>query len=98
MKLDNEIVKDRLRKSLGDEYDLSKVDYINKNENITLICKKHGDFSARLSAFTKRKQRCQDCKRDEQLEVYLKFLKSNYPHISYFSERDRAWRRADFLK
>ena len=69
MKLDNEIVKDRLRKSLGDEYDLSKVDYINKNENITLICKKHGDFSARLSAFTKRKQRCQDCKRDEQVNA-----------------------------
>ena len=78
MKLNNEKVKKRLRDIFGNEYDLSKVNYINKNEKIILVCKKHGEFSARLSAFTKRKQRCQDCKRDEQLEVYLKFLKSNY--------------------
>ena len=40
MKLNNEIVKDRLRKVFGNEYDLSKVNYIDKNENIILICKK----------------------------------------------------------
>ncbi|MDB4204988.1 endonuclease domain-containing protein [Polaribacter sp.] len=83
MKLNNEKVKKRLRDIFGNEYDLSKVNYINKIEKIILVCKKHGEFSARLSAFTKRKQRCQDCKRDEQLEVYLKFLKSNYPYITY---------------
>ena len=83
MKLNNGIVKDRLIKIFGDEYDLSKVNYIDKNENIILICKKHGEFSARLSSFVKRKQRCQDCKKSEQLQTYLEYLKSNYPHINY---------------
>ena len=53
MKLNNDIVKERLREIFGNEYDLSQVNYINKNENITLVCRKHGEFSARLSSFTK---------------------------------------------
>tara|TARA_B100001059_G_scaffold32968_1_gene26499 strand:+ start:684 stop:2411 length:1728 start_codon:yes stop_codon:yes gene_type:complete len=80
-------VRERLRETFGDEYDLSKVNYINKNENIILICKKHGEFSARLSAFTKRGQRCQNCKKDEQLLFYNDYLKSNHPHISFLNER-----------
>jgi very-short-patch-repair endonuclease len=83
MKLNNDIVKQRLKEVFGNEYDLSLVNYINKNENITLVCRKHGEFSARLSSFTKRHQRCQDCKKDEQLESYLKFLNDNCEYISF---------------
>lgn len=87
MKLNNDIVKERLREIFGNEYDLSQVNYINKNENITLICSKHGEFSARLSSFTKRQQRCQDCKKDEQLQSYIKFLHDNCEHISFISNQ-----------
>ena len=37
MKLTNDIVKQRLKEVFGNEYDLSLVNYINKNENITLV-------------------------------------------------------------
>ena len=83
MKLTNDIVKQRLKEVFGNEYDLSLVNYINKNENITLVCRKHGEFSAKLSSFTKRRQRCKDCKKDEQLESYLKFLNDNCEYISF---------------
>jgi len=67
MKLNNDIVIDRLKKAYGGEYDLSEVNYLNKNSNITLICRTHGPFEGRLSTLISRKQRCKQCKIDEKL-------------------------------
>lgn len=81
MKLNNDIVIRRLKEAYGDEYDLSKVNYVNKNSNITLICRKHGPFEGRLRTLTSRKQRCKKCKTDEKLQEYITFLEVNLPHI-----------------
>jgi len=83
MKLNNDIVIDRLKKAYGGEYDLSEVNYLNKNSNITLICRTHGPFEGRLSTLISRKQRCKQCKIDEKLEEYKKFLIVNLPHIEF---------------
>lgn len=42
----NNEFKERLEKVFGNEYDLSKVNYINSQTKVDLICKKHGKFSA----------------------------------------------------
>ena len=36
----------KVKKIHGDRYDYSKVSYINNKERVTLICKKHGEFSS----------------------------------------------------
>ena len=47
-KLTNEEVIEKIKKVWGDKYDLSKVNYSNAREKITVICKKHGEFKIKL--------------------------------------------------
>jgi ribosomal protein L36 len=45
----------------GDKYDYSKVNYINANTKIIIICKKHGEFYKTPSKHTNSKQGCAKC-------------------------------------
>ena len=47
-KLTTEEFIQKARKVHGDKYDYSKVEYINKNSNTTIICPIHGEFEQRI--------------------------------------------------
>ena len=44
-KLTQEEIIERFRNVHGDRYDYSKVVYVNRRTNVTIICKEHGEFS-----------------------------------------------------
>lgn len=54
------------RKHYGTKYDYSKVQYVNANSIITVICPKHGEFSVKRDLHTSGKQGCPYCKRDRR--------------------------------
>lgn len=59
----------------GDIYDYSKVNYINNDTKVTIICPKHGEFEIRPGDFL-RQTGCPKCKpkslREEFIENWLK--------------------------
>lgn len=54
------------RKHYGDKYDYSKVQYVNGDSLITVICPKHGEFTVTRDLHTSGKQGCPFCKRDKK--------------------------------
>ena len=58
----------KAQKIHGDMYDYSKVDYVKSNENVIIICKKHGEFEQQpLNHLMKRG--CVDCGRERTGEI-----------------------------
>lgn len=62
----------------GNLYDLSLVSYKNSSAQITVVCKKHGEFSCRAGNFIHRKSGCPKCAYEKNgersrhtLEAYL---------------------------
>jgi very-short-patch-repair endonuclease len=53
-------------KKHGDKYDYSKVNYINNNTNVIIICKEHGEF-LQLPKTHKRGNGCKDCGREKTI-------------------------------
>jgi very-short-patch-repair endonuclease/uncharacterized C2H2 Zn-finger protein len=47
----------------GDKYDYSKVEYINSNEKIIIICKEHGEFLQNAKGHIQKKSGCPKCGR-----------------------------------
>lgn len=45
----------------GDKYDYSKIDYINSNEKVIIICKEHGEFSQDAKGHIQKKAGCPKC-------------------------------------
>lgn len=45
MQLPGTSVLDKILDKFGDEYDYSKLEYVNSNTKVTITCRKHGDFS-----------------------------------------------------
>lgn len=52
----------------GDKYDLSKVDYLNSNSKITVICKEHGPFYPRAGNFINSRSGCPHCAQKQRGE------------------------------
>ena len=75
-----------IRAKFGDKYDLSKVEYINNKTNITIICKKHGEFQKRLLWFLQGSD-CPGCfnerrslKLRKSTEEFITDLKNKWYH------------------
>ena len=45
----------------GDIYDYSKVNYINSNEKVIIVCKDHGEFLQNAKGHIQKKAGCQKC-------------------------------------
>lgn len=45
----------------GDQYDCSKVHYVNNSTRVTIICKDHGEFVKRPADMTVKKSGCPTC-------------------------------------
>ena len=63
----------------GDRYDYSKVDYLNNNILVTIICNKHGDFSQQPYVHLLN-HGCPNCINKTEFKFYTK-MKELYPSI-----------------
>lgn len=54
------------RKHYGEKYDYSKVQYVNGNSIITVICPKHGEFTVPRGAHAYGERECPCCERDKK--------------------------------
>ena len=57
-----------LKKIYGDAYDYSKVQYKNRCSKITLICKRHGEFTKSATDLMNKKTGCPLCNRERNTE------------------------------
>ena len=67
----------------GDKFDYSKVDYVNSNTKVCIICPEHGEFWQYPSQHVNAKQGCPKCAskgltRDELIEKFRKVHGSKY--------------------
>jgi hypothetical protein len=60
----------------GDEYDYSKVDYVNAHVKVKIICPKHGIFEQKPDNHINGKQGCSKCNRSKGELRIAKFLNS----------------------
>lgn len=56
----------------GDKFDYSKVDYVNSNTNIIVICPIHGEFETTPSKFLQSKHGCRKCSFEESHKLQRK--------------------------
>lgn len=51
----------RIQEQLGSKFDYSKVEYVNRNTKITIICPEHGEFAITPHAILTQNQGCKKC-------------------------------------
>lgn len=66
----------------GNKYDYSLVDYIKGNNNVTIVCKKHGEFLQSSSEHLKGKG-CPKCSMSKGEALIKKFLEQNNIYFIY---------------
>lgn len=64
-RLTNEDIIERARKIHGDKYDYSKMNYVNKRTDITVICPIHGEFTINPHNHISQKQGCPICGKEK---------------------------------
>ena len=89
----------------GNKYDYSKVDFINRDTNITVICKTHGEFvvSPRIHIEGKDGKDCKQCVREineiKRVKEMLSFIeksnkihknKYNYSKVNYINDYSKV--------
>lgn len=90
------------RKVHGDRYDYSKVKYENNHSYVTIICKKHGEFSQKAHNHTSQRQGCPECggecggNRPMPQEVWIDRAKTihgdkyNYSSVEYVNANTKV--------
>ena len=79
---------ERAKKTHGDKYDYSKVEYINAKKPIKIICSKHGEFEQTPSNHL-LKCGCQKCASSKMVNDLIIFFKEN--SIKYVLEKKFEW-------
>jgi len=82
-----QFIKDAI-KTHGDRYDYSKVEYKNKNSNITIICKKHGEFK-QIAQNHLKGCNCPKCTCSKIEDEVMRFL--NKHNISFEHRMQFKW-------
>ena len=85
-----ETVIQKFQTTHGNRYDYSKVDYIGSRENVTIICREHGEFSMRVTRHTAGSN-CPKCAKKTQKtkvtqtqdEVIQRFKKTHGDKYDY---------------
>lgn len=86
-KLTTETFIKRANQTHNNLYDYSKVQYINADTKIEIICKRHGSFW-QLPSNHIAGQGCPKCRLKEQSKLYEK-IKSRFPDIEIIYEADK---------
>jgi len=71
---------ERAKKIHGDRYDYSKVNYINADTQVIIICKEHGEFRQIPDFHINRKCGCGKCSNNIKLDSHEFISKSNKLH------------------
>ena len=91
---------ERARKVHGDEYDYSKVNYINKETEVEIICQKHGSFWQKPHVHTFYKCGCPICAKDKGLaksKLQQRVYEYLYEHnILFEDEKKFEWLRLKY--
>lgn len=58
----------------GNKYDYSKVNYMNRNKEVVIICPKHGEFSQKPSLHITQKCGCPKCSYENRQKKFKKSL------------------------
>lgn len=74
----------------GDLYDYSKVDYVNKNVPVEIICKKHGSF-LQIPHYHICGNGCPYCKRIKTQYSIFELLKQEFPNEKWIWEYHAPW-------
>lgn len=77
---------EQARKIHGDRYDYSKVEYKNKNSNVVIICKKHGEFE-QIAQNHLKGCNCPKCACSKIEDEVMRFLVKNnfsFTHRAHF--------------
>lgn len=74
------------RKVHGNKYDYSKVEYIDKNTPVIIVCSKHGEFKQRSSVHLEG-WGCKKCSLKTQTKIY-EILKQLFPKDNILFEAD----------
>lgn len=81
-----------IKKIYDDNFDLSKINYINNFTNVEIICKTHGSFFMTPNKILTRKNGCKKCNRNkiasETLKMYLKKSKDVHDNKYDYSKVD----------
>jgi len=91
------------RKIHGNKYDYSLVEYLGNKKDVTIICKKHGEFNQSPNGHLSQKQGCPICARIEvglknrnSREEFIKNAKKihgnkyDYSLVEYSSNKDKV--------
>lgn len=76
---------DKAKKIHGDKYDYSKVNYINKNTKICIICPKHGEFWITPDKHVNSKQGCPKCAKNYKLDTDSFVKKARLVHGEFYN-------------
>ena len=68
----------------NDKYDYSKVNYINADTQIIIICREHGEFTQIPDFHINRKCGCPKCSNNIKLEISVFIEKSNKIHCNKY--------------
>jgi hypothetical protein len=68
----------------NDKYDYSKVNYINADTQIIIICREHGEFTQIPDFHINRKCGCPKCSNNIKLEISEFIEKSNKIHCNKY--------------
>lgn len=82
------------KKIHGDKYDYSKVEYVDKNTPIIIICKKHGEFKQIPSDHIYNKSGCPFCKTSKLEEKIKNILTNNNIEFEYQKKFDWLGRQS----
>jgi len=94
-KSDTKTFIDKAEKLHNNKYDYSKVNYINANTQIIIICKEHGEFKQIPDFHINRKCGCPKCSNNVKLDL-IEFIdrankihnnKYNYSKVDYINNR-----------
>lgn len=69
-------LRKELKEKYGDQYDLSRVVFINTRTPIELGCRKHGFFKQKYITVTQGQGGCKDCRLEERKEALTKQFKA----------------------
>ena len=96
IKLNKELFIEKAKKIYGDKYDYSKVEYINSNTKVCIICPIHGEFWKTPTNHLIGKQECKHCKKEMSKIDFIKKAKEvhgdkyDYSKVDYVNNNTKV--------
>lgn len=79
----------------GDKFTYNKLNYVNTHTQVTMTCKKHGDFEVVPYKLLNRRTACKECKKEERIEKSRRsFLtRANKVHNNFYTYPNLSFKK-----